>query len=61
VRAFGVELVHEGIELCLLLQRARRAGGLFLQGQVHALVAAVLLRMAGLDALDGDAQPQPPD
>jgi len=63
MRAFDVELTHEGIEPGLLLQRveARRAGGLLLQGQVHALMAAVLLRMAGLDALDGDTQAQPPD
>ena len=61
--AFGVELAEEGIEPGLLLQsvEARRPRGFFLQGQVHALMATVLLRLAGLDALDSDAQPQPPD
>ena len=28
---------------------------------MHALVAAVLLGMTWFDALDGDAEPQPPD
>jgi len=54
MRAFAVELAHEGIERGLLLQsiEARRASSLLLQGQMHALMASILLRMAGLDALD---------
>jgi hypothetical protein len=35
-------------------------GGFFLQSQVHALVAGILLGMSGHDALDVDTQPQPP-
>ena len=63
MRSFDIELVNEGIEAVLLLQAvpAWRAGRLFLEGEMHALVAAVLLRMAGLDAFDRDAKAQPPD
>ena len=63
MRPFGIELVDEVVEAGLLLQAvdAGRAGCLLLEGEVHALVAAVLLRMAGLDALDGDAEAEPPD
>jgi hypothetical protein len=43
----------KGVEALLLLQEVEGGGlgGFLLQRQVHALVAAVLLRVAGLDAL----------
>jgi hypothetical protein len=58
VRALSVEGIDELIEPCLLLQEVLGRGfcGLSLEGQVHALVASVLLRVAGLDALDVDTQ-----
>jgi hypothetical protein len=56
-----VELVDEAVELALLLEKIlrRRVGSFFLQRQVHALVAPVLLGVRGFDALDADSQPQP--
>jgi hypothetical protein len=36
-------------------------GGLFFQSEMHAFMAAILLWMARLDALDANAQAQPPD
>ena len=55
--ALLVVAVDEVVELGLLLQEVLRGGlgGFLLQGQVHALVAAVLLGVTGLDALDADA------
>src|SRR3546814_3473480 len=63
VGAFAVELADKIIETGLLLQDvgAGRAGRLLLQRQVHALVAAVLLRLAWFDAFDLNAEPEPPD
>jgi hypothetical protein len=63
VRAFIVVAFDEVIELRLLLQEvlAGRLGGLELQRPMHAFVAAILLRVARLDALDLDAEPEPPD
>ena len=51
------------VELGLLLEEVLGGGlgGLLLQGQVHALVPAILFGMAGLDAFEMDAQTQPPD
>ena len=63
MRALGVELAEEGIEAFLLLQavEAGRACGFFFKGQMHALMPAILLRMAWLDAFDRDAKAKPPD
>jgi hypothetical protein len=63
MRTEGVELRHEGVEARLLAEAVGggRACGLPLEGEMHALGAAVLLRLAGGDALDGDAEPEPPD
>jgi hypothetical protein len=47
-----------------LLQQKIVAGWfscLLLEGQVHLLMAAILLGMAGFDAFDPDTEPQPPD
>jgi hypothetical protein len=62
VRAFSIEFADESFEPRLLLEsvQARRPSRLCLEGAVHALMAAVLLWMAGLDALEGDAEPEPP-
>ena len=58
-----VEDVDKIIEPGLLLQEVEtgRLGGFFLQGQMHALVAAILLRMARPDPFDPNAEAEPPD
>jgi hypothetical protein len=52
MRPFGVELAQEGIEARLLLQAvaAWRSGRLLLEGEMHALMPAVLLRMTPINA-----------
>jgi hypothetical protein len=59
VRALGVEFTYEGIEAPLLLQavHAWQARRFLLQRRMHALVTAILLRMARLDTLDRFHQP----
>ena len=62
MRALLVVAIDEVVEARLLLQHVLRGGlgSLLLEREVHALVAAVLLGVAGTDALDADAQAQPP-
>src|SRR5215468_9711425 len=62
MRSFAIEFVNEVIELFLLLQRVHGwwAGGLLLECEMHSLMAAFLLRMSRLDALDLNAEPEPP-
>ena len=59
----GKFALDEVVEASLLLKEILSCGlrGLRFQRQVHALVAPVLLRVAGLDALEPEAEAQPPD
>src|SRR5215469_4529978 len=61
VRSFVVENFDEVIESSLLLKEVSLGGlsGLFFQGEMHALVTSVLLRVARLASLDADSQPEP--
>src|SRR5580704_4575580 len=63
VRTFVVEDFDEVVEASLLLQEVAsgRLGGFFLQREMHAFMAAVLLGMSGLDAFNADPQAEPPD
>ena len=63
VRPTAIVSLDEGVEPGLLLEHVGggRLGGFGLQGEVHAFVPAVLLRMAGLDVLDVDAEAESPD
>ena len=63
VRALVVEDLDELVEASLLLQKVdgRRLGGFFLQGEVHALVTAILLGSTGFDPLDANPEAKPPD
>src|SRR5258707_632006 len=61
VRPMVVEIIAETVEAGLLLGRrgGGRARGLRLERGMHALVTAILLRRAGLDALQTNAQLDP--
>ena len=63
VRTLVVEDFDEVVEACLLLQEVGRGrlGGFFLEGEMHAFMAAVLLVMSGLNAFHPDPQAKPPD
>jgi len=63
MRTLLVEDLHELVEAGLLLEEVGggRFGGFFFQGEMHAFVAAILLRMARLDALNANAEAKPPD
>jgi hypothetical protein len=58
-----VALKLSGRPGCAGLQEvgSRRLSSFFLQGEMHALMTAILLRMARLDPLDANAEAKPPD
>src|SRR6202022_4120064 len=60
---FVVEDVDRLVEACLSLQEIPCSGfgGFFFQGEMHAFVTTVLLRVGRLDAFNANAEPQPPD
>jgi hypothetical protein len=62
VRSFVVKDFDEVIESGLLLKEVSGCGlgCLFFQRKMHALMTSVLLRVARLDSLDADPQPEPP-
>lgn len=62
MRPLGVELVDEGVEAFLLLDGVAggRPGGMLLQGEVHALASTVLLGVSEFDALEPQAEAEPP-
>lgn len=57
-----IELAQEVVEAGLLLKgiHPRRPGCVLLQGPMHTLMPAILLRVTRLDAFDSDAEPEPP-
>lgn len=61
--SFRIEFADKFIEPGLLLEGVSlwRPGGFFLEGQMHALMTAVLLGVAGFDTLNVNAEPEPPD
>jgi hypothetical protein len=63
VGPFAIEILDEVIEAGLLPEAigARGSHGLFFEGEVHPLMASVLLWVTGFDALDSDAEAEPPD
>jgi len=63
VWSFGIEFLDKVVEsgpVVAGLFISGRSGCFFFQREMHTLVAAVLLRVARRDALDGDAEAKPP-
>ena len=59
----GIELFDKIIKLGLLLQEVGTSGfgGGQLEGEMHALMPTILLRVARFNAFKANTQPQPPD